>query len=376
VRHLKMVGLCLLAVFALGAVAASAAQAEGPEWGRCVKLAKNKGKYKDANCTELEGKVKHAGKPTEEFVPKAKGDYEWVGGADTTCYPEPAKKGKYKDAACAELEGKTNGKGEFKAKEKGGYEKIVGGPKFTGVGGAGTLQANYQLCVVELEPEEDYEVRLPASHCKEVLPYGKPLGVECKSEHASGEAVGTNGVANVHVRFTGCLALGSVACESAGLAPGEIETNTLKGSLGYIEKATHSVGVLLEPNTANGLFVKFDCPKLNKEIIVGVGNATEGAVYAPEATGGYDGIISPITPVDQMTPTFTQEYKTNASEENIPTHFEGGHIDLLEAALIAEEPEEKEFFEEWGVNYSSMWSKAGETITNVNTVEGEDEIKA
>ena len=124
VKHVKLFGLCLVAVFALGVVAVSAAQAEGPEWGRCVKLAKNKGKYKDANCTQLEGKTNGKG----VFKGKAKGDYEWVPGGATTCYEEPAKKGKYKDAACKELEGKTNGKGEFKAKEKGHFEKINGGP--------------------------------------------------------------------------------------------------------------------------------------------------------------------------------------------------------------------------------------------------------
>ena len=92
-KHVKLVGLCLLAVFALAAVAATAAQAEGPEWGRCVKLAKDKGKYKDANCSELEGKTNGKG----VFKAKAKGFYEWEGNANTTCYEEPGKKGKYKN---------------------------------------------------------------------------------------------------------------------------------------------------------------------------------------------------------------------------------------------------------------------------------------
>ena len=35
-RHLKIMGLCLVAVFALAAVAASSASAAEPEWGGCV----------------------------------------------------------------------------------------------------------------------------------------------------------------------------------------------------------------------------------------------------------------------------------------------------------------------------------------------------
>ncbi len=133
VKHVKLFGLCLVAVFALGGVAVSAAQAEGPEWGRCVKLAKNKGQYKDANCAELEGKTNGKG----VFKAKAKGFYEWVGGANTTCYAEPGKKGKYKNSTCTELEGKTK-KGVFVPAEKGHFEKVVGGPKFEGTGGAGS----------------------------------------------------------------------------------------------------------------------------------------------------------------------------------------------------------------------------------------------
>ena len=194
-----------------------------------------------------------------------------------------------------------------------------------------------------------------------------PSFVECTTEHNSGEAVGTDGIANVSVKFNGCKALGTVPCNTPGKAAEEIQVNPLSGKIGYIEKASHSVGVLLEPTATGHLFAEFICEGAGLEIGVGVGNATEGAAYTPEATGGNDGIISPITPVDTMTNKLTQVYTVkNQFEGNIPGNFEGGRIEQLEdyANLYLE-----------GLGQGSSWSKAGQEITNVNTTEGPIEIK-
>ena len=58
-RHVRMLALCLMAAFAVGALAASSSSAALPEWGKCVKLPaiikgkeKTKGKFGNANCTE------------------------------------------------------------------------------------------------------------------------------------------------------------------------------------------------------------------------------------------------------------------------------------------------------------------------------------
>ena len=114
---------------------------------------------------------------------------------------------------------------------------------------------------------------------------------------------------------------------------------------------------------------------------VGVGNATEGSFYeeggAPGQPNGHDGVISPITPIDQMTHTFTQNYRAeertfnctkNCSEEqipefrNVPSKFEGGQLAALETKLA-------------GGGETSDWGASSEEITNVNTVEGNAEIK-
>jgi hypothetical protein len=52
-RHVRMLGLCLVAVFAFGAIAAASASAKQmPEWGECEKVEEGvEGKYTDSNCT-------------------------------------------------------------------------------------------------------------------------------------------------------------------------------------------------------------------------------------------------------------------------------------------------------------------------------------
>ena len=47
-RHLKIIGLCVAAVFVIAAVTAGTASAKKPEWGKCV--AQAGGKYLDGNC--------------------------------------------------------------------------------------------------------------------------------------------------------------------------------------------------------------------------------------------------------------------------------------------------------------------------------------
>jgi len=310
VRHVRMLGLCLVAAFAVAAIAATSASAL-PEWGKCE--AKAGGKYSDANCT-----VKAA---------KGTGSFEW-------------KKGK--ELAPVRFSGEN-------------------------VGSGGVLNTELKFCEGS---EKIQETRIPKGKCVEqggeiTDALGENIAVECGSEHNTGEAVGTNGVNNVSVVFRGCKVFGTAPC-SNGPEEGEIRVNPLKGKLGYINKAEHKVGVLLEPAKKHGEFAKFDCAGI-LDTVVGVGNTKEGAWYEPEKTGGYDGIISPITPVNTMTSKYTQVYTGNpGTHENIPSKFEGKHIELLEDYVYnAEEPE----------HHTTMWSPADEEITNENTPAEEGEIK-
>jgi hypothetical protein len=83
-RRIRVVGLCLIAVFALSAVVVASAQAT-VEIGQCVKIArtvggsgehKYKGRYKSKVCTKAEEAT-----PEEEGLGGATNKYEWKPGA-------------------------------------------------------------------------------------------------------------------------------------------------------------------------------------------------------------------------------------------------------------------------------------------------------
>ena len=306
-RHIRMLGLCLVAALAVCAYAVSSASAL-PEFGKCE--AKAGGNYKDANCTE---KAK-----------KHQGAYEWIKGA------------KLKSVHFA---------GE-------------------NVGSGGVLTSKIRQCEGSNGGALGRLTRAKCEGTGEETEYAT-VKIECEHETSTGNITGSKSITDINVRFKGCKAFGAVPC-SNGPEEGEIDVNPLKGTLGYISKSEHTVGVLLEPVAKHGEFAKFNCAgKLT--FVVGVGNSKEGAYYEPESHGGYDGIISPITPVNTMTSEYTQVYSVNSeTAENIPNKFEGKHIDLLETYFYpTEDPEE-----------SSMWSRAGEEITNVNDAVEEGEIKA
>jgi hypothetical protein len=313
VRHVRMLGLCLVAVLALGAYAVSSASAL-PEWGKCV--AKAGGKYTDSNCT-TKGKG---------------GSYEW---------------------------------------EKG---KTLSPVKFTGhnVGSGGVLQAAVRYCArIEGNGAEwRTETRKACAEKKGWKEYkGEENGaseIECEAESSSGEAVGAKSIANVNVTFKGCALFGAFPCNSTGLKEGEIKTSLLKGSLGYINKSKKEVGVLLEPATKHGHFADFACIEGIQVDSVGVGNSKEGAAFEPENKGGNDQVISPIVPINQMTSEYTQVYSTESEWpfSNLPLKLEGKARSSLEAKI--DDPSANEFAD---------WSAAGERITNVNTPEEPGEIK-
>jgi hypothetical protein len=346
VRHVRMLGLCLVAAFALAAVAASSAVA-GPQWVKC-ELAGPGHNYTGPNCTKA-----------EKAKPKGTGEYE--------LYKAP------------EVEAKRVAEG------KSASVPFTGG----NVGSGGVLTARFYTCFGGTYSFQ----RATRQGCHEGGGTGPHAAVypkiECVAESSSGDAVSKNQVANVHVVFTGCK-FSSLPCENTATA-GEIVVNPLKGKLGWINKSEKKVGVLLEPEAGkHALFVSFECAGV-VFTDVGAGNKKEGAFYVQgtnypegcagtcelatpteEKHGGYDGIISPITPVNEMTSEFEQVYTENGDKEvpqNIPNRFEGKHIDVLEAAmeLYEEEEESEEFY---------LWSPAAEEITNVVEPEEAAEIKA
>lgn len=66
-KHVRMLGICLVAALAFAAVAAAGASAKLPEFGACEAVASHEGKYADANCTL----------PVKKVYGKYTGGYEW-----------------------------------------------------------------------------------------------------------------------------------------------------------------------------------------------------------------------------------------------------------------------------------------------------------
>jgi hypothetical protein len=315
-RYVRMPGLCLLAVFAVAAVASASASAKTPEWGKCTKVTAGSGKYGNAGCTEKAGSK----------------EYEWQ-----------------KQSSNVKFTSKNAAEGE-----------------------GGVLAGFSRGC--ENEAYEHFEAtRLTRAACTAKGGHFNEVEVppgECREETATGEQTGKSKLADVHVTFTGCLVAGEIPCNSPGAAAEEIQTSELKGELGYINKTTTpvQVGVLLEPAKKHGAFIEWECPNLGLDVVVGAGNNKEGAYYEPEKTGGYDGIISSITPVNTMTQTFDQVYAINPeTRANEPSNFEGEHIELLEDYF---------YFPYYTEGRTQSWSRFGEEVTNVNTTTQASEIKA
>lgn len=75
-RRTRIVGLCLVAVFALAAVMASSASASAPEFGRCLKAAtKAVSNYDSAKCVKLASED-----PGTEAEKIKKGSFQWSPG--------------------------------------------------------------------------------------------------------------------------------------------------------------------------------------------------------------------------------------------------------------------------------------------------------
>jgi hypothetical protein len=104
VRHVRMLTLCLMAAFAVGALAASSSSAALPEWGKCVKLPaivkgkeKTKGKFGNANCTEpgteyefLKGTAELPSTEFTNIMTSEKAELETSFGLGTNCTGEHA----------------------------------------------------------------------------------------------------------------------------------------------------------------------------------------------------------------------------------------------------------------------------------------------
>jgi hypothetical protein len=239
-KRMKIMGLCLVAVFAVTAAFAATSASALPEFGVCVAKA-GTGKYKNSNCTEKAGKlVSEKNFEFKKEIPVGKFGLTAEGGHSALSTEE---------GSTIECTGSST-KGEFKVKESGGKQ----------------------------------------SPTKEVT--------------------------KVIAKFTGCTELGK-NCQNKGAPLGEITTNELDGPIGYISKATKTVGQELHPIKAKALFVTFECEGVGK---IEVGQSKTGKLG--------DCIIAPFSAasVDVMANESELKYngtKSGSGQEQLPQAFEG-----------------------------------------------------
>ncbi len=141
--------------------------------------------------------------------------------------------------------------------------------------------------------------------------------VECESDTNEGELTSAK-KDNVIVKFKGCKGLGGGACHSTiplG-GPGEIITNKLLSTLGYIDKATKEVGIALEPEAKKGLFTTIVC--------------LVGEIEIPVEVKG--SVIGVVTPINTLTKTFTLEFKQSKGVQAVQ-NLEEKSKDTLETSI-------------------------------------------
>jgi hypothetical protein len=140
--------------------------------------------------------------------------------------------------------------------------------------------------------------------------------VKCTAFKDSGELTSPTTEGKVVSTFSGCESLGK-KCASPGAKAGTIVTNPLKGSLGYLNKAKHEVGVDLSPESGKYL-AEFSCEGLEVKV--------EGSV------------IGQITPVNTFTKSTTTTFEVNAEGYQKYKSFEGGSPDVLESTIDGSGP--------------------------------------
>ncbi len=243
-KRINIMGLCLVAVFAMSAVLAASASAATPEYKWCV--AQKKGNYTESGCLTVAEKK---GKPDH------KGGYE----AKTVGACVAQKKGNFTESACetvAEKKGKPD--------HKGGYELIPPGGEFTSTLGTSTLVTHSTT--------------------------GTPEDVVCTGGKDAGEITGPSSDEET-ITFEGCEASGN-KCENVGA--GKIETERLGSYLLAIPfPAETEVGDFLTSLRSN--VAVFTCGaetvELTGEVIGKIANTGGGETISFSVSGGHQEVF-------------------------------------------------------------------------------------
>ena len=140
--------------------------------------------------------------------------------------------------------------------------------------------------------------------------------VECTGSRGEGAITGPRSTLSIY-DFTGCETHGGTKggqkCESAGANEKEIRSPLIEADLVFIDQATRSVGMLLDPH--GGVYLSFECGGENVK-----------------ALGPF---LSPVGPVNQSSSTFTASLSRLGGTQ-IPSEYEGAAGERLKAIPTGE----------------------------------------
>jgi hypothetical protein len=279
----RIIGIFVLAALAVCAIGASAAWAEAPEFGRCIKKGKAEGSgYSNAGCTS---------------AVSSGARFEWASG------PGPN----------AHFTAKARFVPSTKTKRCTVWHEEVE---------LGNIKHAEELLKKWGYTAEECETTLKENEAREpvLLEETTGLKVECSGLSASGEYSSANTVANVNTTFTGCeVPKTSLACQS-GETPGEIKTSTLDGELGFDKQEVPSTSSVpaLDLKAASGTVVaEFSCPPFATSVVSG-------------------SVIHDVTANKMLLEENEKFNQKNGVQQ--PTKFEGQPADVLESSLGGSEP--------------------------------------
>jgi hypothetical protein len=274
-KHLKIAGLCLTAMFAMSMIAAEIASAEPPAKpapAQCVRVHENgTGNFEDSKCKKEKAK--------SEFIRTRTGGIFIENGVWCQRVWE-AGTGTHNEASCEKKGGTKN------------YILVKHTNGFKSTSKSGTLRA-----------ANGTEIKCTSSTVEEGK-FGAFKGEGEKEEEEAAKEVRIG-----KIKYNGCKS-GGEECKTEGAAAEEITTRELTGRFGYVKKeAKTEVGLELRPSSGT-LFSEFACTILKLKA-------------KAKVTGC---IIGRFEKINEMLTENKLIFTESAAKESIqvPLKFEGG----------------------------------------------------
>ncbi len=291
-RRIAGIVLCALCAAVVMAVGASAAAAQAPEFGKCIRKAAKEGAgfAKKPNCVD---------------VTATKAKYEWApgpGAANKFTYTErfgySPKFHRCEAARGDETQAEQREAEAALASEPNEREALEAEARAFRV----TAKQDRELAGESLSGCEKL-IAKETARSPVVLKTGAHRPLVCADVAGSGEYTGAKTIGELQLVFSECSTEG-VACESSGASAGEIQISTLDGELGFIEQVLvptkDKVGVKWFPSSGE-TWTEYACEaetvlvtgslihNVNSDSMVTVGNESASSAKEKQNPVGFEG---------------------------------------------------------------------------------------